>query len=111
MRLVVDEDCAEQCLLGLEIVGRCPERQGFGRGGIVARLAGLAACCVDHGRGNVRVAAGGRYSHNRHPSYAHKGKISLDGPNRCRRAYSPAMSGLAGTPASPAISRRSSANM
>src|SRR5262249_55966833 len=49
VRLVVDEDGAEQSLLGLDVVRRDPKREGLG-GGLACALSGPAACGFDHDR-------------------------------------------------------------
>ena len=59
VRLVVDEDGAEQRLLGLEVVGRGAKGQRIGRGGLGRCLGGLAAGDCVHGPALGRVATAG----------------------------------------------------
>src|SRR5215831_21160853 len=64
VRLVVDEDGAEESLLGLDVVGRDPKREGFGRASLACALSGPAACKFDHGpRGRrIRVRPAARFA-------------------------------------------------
>ena len=104
VRLVVDEDGAEQRLLGLEVVGRGAEGQGLGRGGLVRRLGGLAACGFGHGRAIADSASGaarvpGCQAQPRfHFATRMRAEIAWPRANSAcggQRGYSPAMRGRA----------------
>ena len=74
VRLVVDEDGAEQGLLGLDVVGGAAERHGISRTWKRRGLGGLAAGGFGHMRRHSRFRSPGDDSgavNATHPRYAH----------------------------------------
>ena len=87
VRLVVDEDGAEQRLLGLDVVGRGAEGQRVGRLGFRRGGGGLAGGCV-HARRLSRFRVAGKMCAGPSPAFAHSAELSFgpsESPCNCLR--------------------------